>query len=117
MNWKLRASCIVLAVVTSAALSAQTSAARYDLLLKGGHVIDPKNNIDAVRDVAITGTTIAMVAPDIPPAQAKQVIDVTGLYVTPGLVDIHMHVFYGSRSEYQLGGGSSALPPDGFSFR
>lgn len=65
---------------------------RYDLLLQGGHVIDPKNHIGAVRDVAIRDGKIAAVAPAIPPAQAHKVVDVSGLYVTPGLVDIHTHV-------------------------
>ncbi len=64
----------------------------YDLLLRGGHVIDPRNHIDAVRDVAIRSGKIAAVAPNIPPAQAHKVVDVSGLYVTPGLVDIHTHV-------------------------
>jgi dihydroorotase len=67
---------------------------QYDLLLKGGQVIDPKNRINRVMDVAITGGTIALVAPDIDPALARQVVDVSGLYVTPGLIDIHVHVYH-----------------------
>jgi dihydroorotase len=66
---------------------------RYDLLLKGGHVIDPANNLDAVRDVAISGNKIARVAASIPPAEARKTIDMSGLYVTPGLIDLHAHVF------------------------
>lgn len=73
-----------------AALSAQ---APYDLLLKGGHVIDPKNNIDKVMDVAVAGGKIARVAENIPPSEAKKVADVSGLYVTPGLIDLHTHVY------------------------
>src|SRR5262245_7140680 len=73
------------------AASAQTP--QYDLLLKGGRVIDPKNNIDEIRDVAIRGDRIAAVSSDIPVSSAGKVIDVAGLYVTPGLVDIHVHVF------------------------
>lgn len=65
----------------------------YDLLLKGGHVIDPANEIDRISDVAIAGDQIAEVADNIPPNKAKQVVDVSGLYVTPGLIDIHAHVF------------------------
>ena len=68
-------------------------APQYDLLLKGGRVVDPKNNIDNVRDVAIRGDRIAAVLPDMPVSSAKKVIDVAGLYVTPGLIDIHVHVF------------------------
>ena len=74
-------------------LSAQPA---YDLLLKDGHVIDPKNHVDAVCDVAIRGGTIAAVSPAIPAAQARKVVSVRGLYVTPGLVDIHAHVFAGA---------------------
>jgi dihydroorotase len=76
-----------------------------NILLKGGHVIDPRNGIDAVMDVAITAGRISQVAPDIPIAGAQRVIDVTGLYVTPGLVDMHGHL------------GPTADPPDGFTFR
>ncbi|MBM3811112.1 MAG: amidohydrolase/deacetylase family metallohydrolase [Acidimicrobiia bacterium] len=69
------------------------SAQNYDLLIKSGHVIDPANSIDARRDVAIKGNTIARVAPDIPTAEARKVIDASGLYVTPGLIDLHAHVY------------------------
>ena len=65
----------------------------YDVLLKGGHVIDPASEIDRVIDIAVAGNTIATVAPDIPPDQAKKTINAAGYYVTPGLVDIHTHVF------------------------
>ncbi len=83
---------IVLATLTLAsALLGQ--AAHYDLLLKGGHVIDPKNNIDGPRDVAIAGGRIARVAAGIPESEAKKVVLVPGLIVTPGLIDIHVHVF------------------------
>jgi dihydroorotase len=68
---------------------------RYDLLLKGGHVIDPANHIDRVMDVAVADGKIAAVEPDIAPAQAGKVVDVRGLFVTPGLVDIHVHIGYG----------------------
>ena len=65
------------------------SAQDYDLLLKGGHVIDARNNLSAVRDVAIKDGKVAAVAADIPASQALKTVDVTGLYVTPGLIDIH----------------------------
>src|ERR1041384_7490804 len=70
---------------------------QYDLLLKGGHVLDPKNGVDAVRDVAIRDGKIAAVAANISPGAAAKSIDVSGLYVTPGLVDIHAHVFWGTK--------------------
>jgi dihydroorotase len=92
-------------------------AQRYDLVIKGGHVIDPKNQIDAPMDVAIAGGKIAQVATEIPSAQARQVVSATGFYVTPGLVDIHAHVFYGTQLDSDYGGGYSSVPPDGFTFR
>jgi dihydroorotase len=67
---------------------------QYSILLKGGHVIDPHNAINQVMDVALQGQRIARVAPDIAAAEAEQVIDVSGLYVTPGLIDIHVHVYH-----------------------
>lgn len=88
---------------------------RYDLLLKGGHVIDAKNNISAVMDVAVSGNQIAAVAADIPASDARRTIDVSGLYVTPGLVDMHVHVFAASMNrEYT---GENCVRPDGFTFR
>ena len=67
----------------------------YDLLLKGGHVIDPANRIDAVMDVAIAGGKIAAVEKNISSESAGKTVDVTGLYVTPGLIDIHYHISHG----------------------
>jgi dihydroorotase len=67
--------------------------ARYDLLLKGGHVIDAKNNINSVQDVAIKDGNIAAVARDLQADQATIVVDAKSLYVVPGIVDIHVHVF------------------------
>ena len=84
------------AVVLTALLLAilpRAGAQSYDLLIQGGHVIDPGNKINAVMDVAVRGNKIAKVAKDIPASQAKKTIDATGLYVTPGLVDLHAHVF------------------------
>ena len=86
----------------------------YDLLLKGGHVIDPKNKINGVRDVAIKDGRIAEVAGSIPASKALKVVDVSGLYVTPGLVDIHVHVFAGWGPAYT---GVNSVFPDGFTFR
>jgi len=89
---------------------------QYDLLLQGGHVIDAKSKISAVRDVAIRDGKIAAMAVHIDPAQAFKVVNVRGLYVTPGLVDIHVHVFAGTgeRGSYA---GDNSLYPDGFTFR
>jgi dihydroorotase len=67
----------------------------YDLLLKGGHVIDPANHIDEIRDVAISAGKIAAVEKNIPANLAGKVVDVSKLYVTPGLIDIHYHIGHG----------------------
>jgi len=96
-------------------ISCAAAQTQYDLVLKGGHVIDPKNNISAVRDVAISQGKIAAVAANIPASQARKTIDVANLYVTPGLVDIHVHVFAGSMQREYL--GENAVRPDGFTFR
>lgn len=68
---------------------------RYALLLKGGHVIDPANHLDRIMDVAVSGGKIAAVERDIPAGNASKVVDASGLYVTPGLIDIHYHVGHG----------------------
>ena len=104
--------CLGFLILACAALAQQ----QYDLLLKGGHVIDGKNNLSAVRDVAIRDKKIAAVEPDIPAAQAHKVVNVAGLYVTPGLVDIHTHVYAGTgqRNSYS---GDNSVYPDGFTFR
>src|ERR1051325_8168578 len=92
-------------------------AQQIDILLKGGHVIDPKNKIDEQMDVAITNGKIFQVAKNIPPQQSKKVIDVTGLYVTPGIMDMHVHAFNGTDVEGYIANGLTSLPPDGFTFR
>jgi dihydroorotase len=89
---------------------------KYDLLLRGGHLIDPRNGTNDVRDVAIGAGVIAAVAPHIDPAIATQTVDVTGLYVTPGLVDIHTHVYAGTGEPNSYAGDNSVYP-DGFTFR
>src|SRR5512143_3358612 len=86
---------------------------KYDLLLKGGHVVDPKSGTSAVRDVAIAGGKIAAVAPTIDPAEAFKVVDVSGLYVTPGIIDLHVHVFAGTGEKGSYAGDNSVYP-DGF---
>ncbi len=75
------------------AAAALLGAQQYDIVLHGGHIIDPANNLDAVADVAISGARIVAVKADIPKTQARRVLDVRGLYVVPGLIDLHAHVF------------------------
>ena len=67
----------------------------YDLLIRGGTVIDPSQSIHALNDVAVEAGKIARVAPGIPVAEAARVIDVPGKLVTPGLIDLHTHVYDG----------------------
>jgi dihydroorotase len=88
---------------------------QFEVLLRGGHVIDPANGRDGVADVGIAGGKIARVGPDLDAAQAKQVVDVAGLYVTPGLIDIHVHV-YPKRGPAAPGFQASVIP-DAHSFR
>lgn len=97
-------------------LPSKSNAQTYDLILKGGHVIDGKNGISSVLDVAIKDGKIAKVAPDIPASDAVKTVDVKGLYVTPGLVDIHVHVYAGTGERGSYAGDLSVYP-DGFTFR
>jgi len=110
-NMKLLQALLLLLLTSSAYAQEQ-----YDLLLRGGHVIDPKNKLSAVRDVAIRDGKIAEVAPKIDPASAFKTVDVSGLYVTPGLVDIHVHVYAGTGDRTSVVGDHSVYP-DGFTFR
>ncbi|WP_460938260.1 amidohydrolase/deacetylase family metallohydrolase [Spirosoma humi] len=89
----------------------------YTVVIKGGHVIDPKNNIDGLMDIAIADGKIVQVAKSIDPKGAIQVVDAKGLYVTPGLIDIHTHVFFGTNLDQTYSNGPNALPPDAFTFR
>jgi dihydroorotase len=103
-------------LMLGASLGQPQTATKYDLLLRGGHVIDARNGVDAVRDVAIASGRIALVAAKINPAEAGKAIDVSGLYVTPGLVDIHTHVYTGTGEPNSYAGDNSVYP-DGFTFR
>lgn len=115
------AACLIFAV---AGANAQTTpeATRpatlpaYDLILQGGHVLDDKNHVDGIFDVAIREGKIAKVAAHIPSSDALKTVDAKGLYVTPGLIDIHVHVYNGTgeRGSYA---GDLSVPPDGFTFR
>ncbi len=110
------ALCLVVGM-TAVSPSIRAQAPEFDLLIRNGHVIDPLNGVDGVRDVAITGGKIALVAANVAPQRARAVADATGLYVTPGLIDIHAHVFWGHDEESQYSDGYSAVQPDSHSFR
>ena len=77
----------------------------YDLLLKNGNVIDPSQGMDGVRDVAIADGKVAALEAGISESSAREVVDASGLIVMPGLVDFHVHVFWGA-SHY-------GIDPDG----
>ncbi|MBM3726232.1 MAG: amidohydrolase/deacetylase family metallohydrolase [Acidobacteria bacterium] len=96
-------------------LAAASLSQNYDLLIQGGHVIDPKNGINRRMDVAVKGGEVARVAESIPAAEARRVANAAGLYVTPGLIDIHVHVYAGTGGKALT--GDSSVYPDGFSFR
>ncbi|MFN2444378.1 MAG: amidohydrolase/deacetylase family metallohydrolase [Vicinamibacterales bacterium] len=106
---------LILTLTTASPLFAQDP--EFDLVIKNGHVIDPRNGVDGVTDVAIAAGKIVLVAANIAPARARTVADATGLYVTPGLIDIHAHVFWGHDAESQYSDGYSAVQPDSHSFR
>jgi dihydroorotase len=99
----------MLIVWCASALFAQPA---YDLVLKGGYVIDPKNKVSGLRDVGIRDGLIAAVASDIPASQARKLVNVPGLYVVPGLIDLHAHVFAGSEGVGLAGGHTSIFPDD-----
>ena len=98
-------------------MSGSLLAQNYDMLIKGGHIIDPVNNIDQVMDLAIKGNKIAAIEKEISANQAKKVVDASGLIVSPGLIDMHTHNFYGTVHNRYLANSFSAVPPDGFTFR
>ena len=102
---------VLIAATATLTLGAQP----YDLVIKGGHVIDPKNNRNGIMDVAVAGGRIAKVGGVIAAAEGKRTVDAKGLYVTPGLIDIHVHVFpRPARPGVQR---DSSVQPDAFSFR
>lgn len=111
-GWRL---CVLLicVLVSLSGLQAQ----KLDFLLKGGHVIDPKNGIDEQMDVGIRDGKIAEVEKSIPENKALKFIDVSGLYITPGLLDMHVHVFMGNEPGAYIADGATSVMPDGFTFR
>jgi dihydroorotase len=91
-------------------------AQEIDILIKNGHVFDAKNNLDAIADVSIADGKIVEVAHSLSDKHAKLVIDAMGLYVVPGLIDPHTHVFVGSRPD-KFTDGFNSLSPDDFTFK
>lgn len=102
--------------VMPACLLAQENSKQYDLLLKGGEVLDPRSGLNAVRDIAIRDHKIAAIEENIPESSAGKVVTVKGMVVTPGLVDIHTHNYAGTGRKGAYDGDNSVYP-DGFTFR
>jgi len=99
-------------------LSSSATAQDYDLLIKGGTVTDIKNGIRNSRlDIAVSDGRITKVEENIPGEMAKKVIHANGLIVTPGLIDIHGHVFWGTQPHSAYSNGMNSVAPDGFTFR
>ncbi|MDO8992318.1 MAG: amidohydrolase family protein, partial [Daejeonella sp.] len=143
---------VIFGIRANAQPAGTSSGKPYAYIIKGGHVIDPKNNINSVMDIAFTAGRrgmaarpamperpaangrparpaiparpavpasegkIALIAKSINPDLADKIIDAKGLYVTPGLIDIHVHFFWGHDGSY-LKNAPTALPADGFTFR
>tara|TARA_B100001175_G_scaffold317762_1_gene336265 strand:- start:1841 stop:3127 length:1287 start_codon:yes stop_codon:yes gene_type:complete len=88
----------------------------YDLIIKNGHVIDPKNNIDSKLDIGIADGIIKKVSNHIPSENSKKTINAEDMYVVPGLIDIHTHVFVGGTPDV-FANGRNSVAADNFSFR
>ncbi len=115
-------SCLRILMIAACLFSANfLKAQQIDLLLQGGHVIDPKNNISAIMDVAIVDGKVFQVGVNIPANTSKKTVDVRGLYVTPGVIDIHTHVFAGTQDPgftgFEINNGFGSVVPDDFTFR
>ena len=109
---------IILLLLISRSSPAKPGDPAYSIIIKGGHVIDPKNNIDEVMDVAINKDgKIASVAKNIDPKSATRVVNAKGLIVTPGIIDMHTHNFAGVEPDRYLRNSYYANMPDGFTFR
>lgn len=114
MKMKLqRLLILIISLMVSGLAVGQT----YNIVIKGGHVIDPKNNINAVMDVAVKDGKIALLAKNIDAKEGRQVVDAKGMYVTPGLIDMHVHVYHGTILDHQYCNGPNSVVPDGFTFR
>jgi dihydroorotase len=112
----MRIKTVIICVIFLAG-SCFVNAQKYSIVIKGGHVIDPKNKIDEIMDIAINDGKIMIVAKNIDAQDGAKVIDAKDKYVTPGLIDMHVHVFYGTRYDQALMDGGTSVSPDAFSFR
>lgn len=98
-------------------MTGMIKAQTYNIVIKGGTVIDPKNNINEVMDIAVQDGKIVRISKNIDAKDGIQVVNASGMYVTPGLIDMHVHVFNGTFLDQQYSNGPSSVIPDGFTFR
>lgn len=110
---KLKQLLLLILFIWNYSASAQQSSKIYGIIIKGGHVIDPKNNTDEVLDVAINDGKIALIAKSIDTDQATQVVDASGMYVSPGLIDIHSRLGYNLPDGYTLRVGVTTIADAG----
>ena len=108
---------VIISILCLTTFFYNVNAQSYSIVIKGGLVIDPKNGINEVMDIAIQDGKIASVAKNINATGAAQVVNAKGLIVAPGLIDIHGHVFAGTQPDRYLSDGNGALMPDGYTFR
>jgi dihydroorotase len=109
---------LIFMLLSSQVIRAQSADPEYAIIIKGGHVIDPKNNINELMDVAINKAgKIAAVSKNIDPKTASRVVNAKGLVVTPGIIDMHTHNFAGTEPDNYLRNSYYANQPDGFTFR
>ena len=113
----VRIGIIVSAVICLGVVPGLAHAQPLDVLIRGGRVIDPRNGVDGVLDIGIANGEIVEVADGIADTRADTSVDASGLIVTPGLIDLHAHVFFGTEPNAAYSNSYNALPPDGFSFR
>ena len=92
-------------------------AQEYDLVIKQGHLIDPKNEINEIMDIAIADGKVAKVSSSLTDYKAKMVIEAKGMYVIPGIIDIHTHTFFGTEPDAYISNSYTSVPPDGFTLR
>ena len=102
MSLRITVLSLVSGLLLAVAASAGTPAPGYDLLIKNATVLDSKNNFHEIRDVAIRNNKIAAVEKNIPASDAAKTINAEGLFLTPGLVDIHTHVYAGTGAEIEI---------------
>lgn len=108
---------LIILILCCFAVQAIQAQQKVDLIIANGHVIDPASNIDAICDIAVSNGKIVKLAPSLSSWKSDKRINAQGLIVTPGLIDIHTHFFWGTHMDQEYMDGPNALQPDGFTFR